>query len=406
MSSIAAAPSTPTSEWLTNSYQSLARTLQSGLGLTAIVSALGRVLSAPVCLVDTRGSILASAPSRAVWNVAEILAWDQSCTDTRRVVVPLNLGGDTVALLCAETAPDPARICSFAADLIVTELSREQARLEGRRELAAQILEDFLRARLADHDAAERLKAIGVDTAKEHRILVGQVRTSEKRLRSIPWNLHTLVEAGRDPYVRAVVDGQVVLVVPASTPVQALASVTFAHLSRLGTDARLGIGGTYPGIAGLRLSYFHARAAATSRPGITANMAMNLGSILMLANLDLPLGSLSREALRPLLDYDLDNGGELVHTLATYLRLDCANLKTASQLFIHRNTLRYRLDQIEALTKRSLSSFQDRMHFWVAIIGLEPGVGMTLGEEDLETPGDGLPPAWQGELGSREGNGR
>ena len=67
----------------------------------------------------------------------------------------------------------------------------------------------------------------------------------------------------------------------------------------------------------------------------------------------LPLDELRRhraEAIGPLLAYDRDHNGALVHTLEVFLRCERNRVKAAEELFIHYNTLRYRLGQIDQLT--------------------------------------------------------
>jgi purine catabolism regulator len=67
----------------------------------------------------------------------------------------------------------------------------------------------------------------------------------------------------------------------------------------------------------------------------------------------LPLEELRRhraEALGPLLEYDRDHNGALVHTLEVFLRCEHNRVRAAEELFIHYNTLRYRLAQIDTLT--------------------------------------------------------
>jgi purine catabolism regulator len=67
----------------------------------------------------------------------------------------------------------------------------------------------------------------------------------------------------------------------------------------------------------------------------------------------LPLEELRRhraEAIGPLLEYDRDHNGALVHTLEVFLRCERNRVKAAEELFIHYNTLRYRLAQIDQLT--------------------------------------------------------
>jgi GAF domain-containing protein len=63
--------------------------------------------------------------------------------------------------------------------------------------------------------------------------------------------------------------------------------------------------------------------------------------------------------------YDLDNGTDLAQTLDTLLANRGSVAKTSSQLFIHRNTLRQRIQRIEELIGQSPERFED----WV-IAGL------------------------------------
>lgn len=355
--------------WIGDTLQSLARAARAEFGISGIVSALSTALQAPASVIDTRGSILASTPSRFEWQVDDIIAHDPATPDKGLVVYPLNVEGETVAFLAARIDSDQGGTCRFAADLISIELSRINARLEGRRELVGQILEDFFHARLGQSDAEQRLSEIGLSNSVEYRVIVGSVKAPQSRLRSFPWNLHTLVGSGREPFIRALINDLVVIIVPADKPVRVIAEAVAERLSRLGSDVRVGVGGNYRGFSGLRLSYYHARTSALSNLGVTEELSLNLSSILLLANLDLPLKTLSDLVLEPLRRYDEQNQGDLTLTLATYLRLDCSSQRASNELFVHRNTLRYRLDQIEQLTGRSLASFQNQMHFWLAIVG-------------------------------------
>jgi DNA-binding PucR family transcriptional regulator len=54
--------------------------------------------------------------------------------------------------------------------------------------------------------------------------------------------------------------------------------------------------------------------------------------------------------LAPLVRYDREHHGDLVKTLDTYLRHGGNSTRTANALYIHRNSLRYRLARIQALT--------------------------------------------------------
>jgi sugar diacid utilization regulator len=64
------------------------------------------------------------------------------------------------------------------------------------------------------------------------------------------------------------------------------------------------------------------------------------------------------DTLGPLLLFDKINKRDLCDTLSTYLNHNCHLVDTANSLFIHRNTLRYRLDRVESILGGSLSDIQ------------------------------------------------
>ena len=76
-----------------------------------------------------------------------------------------------------------------------------------------------------------------------------------------------------------------------------------------------------------------------------------------------------REAVR-IYEYDQENATELLLTLETYL-LQYKSLKAAAdRLYIHRNTMTYRLGCIEKLTKLTLDDPQERLHILLSCIVL------------------------------------
>ena len=56
-----------------------------------------------------------------------------------------------------------------------------------------------------------------------------------------------------------------------------------------------------------------------------------------------------KELVKPLRTYDQEHFGDLTKTLATYLNNSRNATRTADALFIHRNSLRYRLQRIKML---------------------------------------------------------
>jgi purine catabolism regulator len=262
-------------------------------------------------------------------------------------------------------------VLPYAASLVGLELARRQAVLAARRELVGQVIEDIVRAALSEGEAARRLSTFGVDAVRPHTVLLAAAgRDADPggdRLRGLPGGVYPLSAAGAEPVVTAYVGGHLVVVVGEGRPVAEVARQTLGYVTQLGENGRVGIGGAYPGAAGLRWSFYEAREALSRGPGINAPEPLSLPGLL-LASEALPLTELGRAVLAPLLDFDEQGGGgDLVATLRAYLEEDASVARVAARLFVHRNTVRYRLDQIERLTGRSLVSTQDRVQFWLAL---------------------------------------
>lgn len=79
------------------------------------------------------------------------------------------------------------------------------------------------------------------------------------------------------------------------------------------------------------------------------------------------IGTIVEQVLGPVLLHDHAKGSELIHTLEVFLEQERSIAKAAQVLFIHPHTLRYRLDKIEHLTSKRLSSTQDVAEFWWAL---------------------------------------
>jgi purine catabolism regulator len=262
-------------------------------------------------------------------------------------------------------------VLPYAASLVGLELARRQAVLAARRELVGQVIDDIVRATLSEGEAARRLSAFGVDATRPHTVLLAAAGRGAdpggNRLRGLPDGVYPLSAAGAEPVVTAYVGEHLVVVVGEGRPVAEVARRTLGYVTQLGENARVGMGGAYPGAAGLRWSFYEAREALSRGPGINAREPLSLPGLL-LASEALPLTELGRTVLAPLLDFDEQGGGgDLVATLRAYLEEDASVARVAARLFVHRNTVRYRLDQIERLTGRTLVSTQDRVQFWLAL---------------------------------------
>lgn len=71
--------------------------------------------------------------------------------------------------------------------------------------------------------------------------------------------------------------------------------------------------------------------------------------------------------LGPVIAYDTDKGGDLLHSLRVFLEVNRSWQRAASDLFIHKQTLVYRIRKVEELTGLRLDQTDDVTQLWLAL---------------------------------------
>jgi len=349
---------------LLDEHDTLARALLSGRGLGALIGSLHQILGAPAMVVDVYGRVLATAPASAAWPVEQILfAARSGTTGDTPMAVPVSVEDNVVAYLCCRRPRRSADVLPYAVSLVGLELARRQAELAGKRRLAGQVLEDLVRGTISGAEAERRLSPFGIRAEHEHALLAATVDPAggrgdlRKRLVTSPPMTGATTAVLEDCLIAVLEPGQ---------SARAAALLLQDYLARYGPDVRVGIGGWYAGTTGLRWSYYEAHEAMNRGPGINEREQMSLAGLLV-ASEDVPLRDLAVEVLRPLREFDADHAGALVATLRAYLDEDGSVAAVAGRLIVHRNTVRYRIEQIERLTGRSLTRTTDRVQLWLAL---------------------------------------
>lgn len=70
--------------------------------------------------------------------------------------------------------------------------------------------------------------------------------------------------------------------------------------------------------------------------------------------------------LNPLIKYDQKHHGELEKTLYYYLKYDAHQQTMSKELYMHRNTIQYRLGKIKELIGNDLVTFEEKMPYMLA----------------------------------------
>lgn len=145
---------------------------------------------------------------------------------------------------------------------------------------------------------------------------------------------------------------------------------------------RLDLGVSRPtdpgGLAGALRAARYARLLATGLPGDPADPAdrgVRLASgdgatsavMLLSAVPDRLRRSFAGAVLDDVVEYDRRTGADLLVTLRAFLDCNGSWSRTAQQLHLHLNTVRYRITRVEELTDRDLSRMDDRADVYLAL---------------------------------------
>lgn len=143
-----------------------------------------------------------------------------------------------------------------------------------------------------------------------------------------------------------------------------IAKILETEHKKLTTDVHVGIGRVYASPLDIFRSYQEAKSALELGrfSSTSVNFFSNLGLAQILYNHDpYELRVFYQETLGELERYDQENGSDLTNTLEKYLELNCDSQATARELFLHRNTLRYRLKKIKEILDVEIEKFETRL---------------------------------------------
>lgn len=365
----------------------LAEQVIAGKGLQGIADELARLLAEPVAIVDQFGRTLAGAPAstpdawRPLTLPAPSTAPDRSNADAgSRQLTPVAWGHETRAfLITALTPPEralDAALVEIATTGIALELVRVEAATEVERRVRGEVLVDLLEGRLVAADEIERRTLpLGFDLSQPHHVLLMeptllQAPDATVDLRLVVDTIHDSI-AHRNASSAAVAHRNRVAVF---LPSEAQAPTTDSLLrlirwleqvvsTRVG-DVELAVvdAGTFTNVThydrGVALA--HQVLTASRRLGMSAKLvrASDLGVLQVLFESSdiLQLVDFARKAVGPLLDYDRRHHGQLFDTLAAYVDEGGNQTAVARRLFLHPNSVAYRIRRIEDLLGGAIRS--------------------------------------------------
>jgi sugar diacid utilization regulator len=358
--------------------------VESGHGLPEVVRAAARALDASLVLIDRSSSVLAVA-ARSSADERALMA-DAPGVSTHELRV-----GDAVVgrlrLRGRSGEPSPA-LLRLVTTLIASEV--ERLRAPERASEAAQ--EAFLRAvlhrQLTDRgNIVARAAELGVELDGGAAVIV--VRAHHFAPTEDDWRVRVLAAAERA--ARAAAPGSIAAIdeVPADTAGQVLVLAPAAGDTEARRTADAVARELQAALHGFTFSVGYSRVAHDPvdlyRAGNEALLAANVAEgqpageegdgpavlafeatgayRLLLPAMSEDPGELQRfyaETVEPLVAYDEQYETDLVQTLETFLECDGNVANTASRMFTHRHTIRYRLERVRDLSSLDVSSTDGR----------------------------------------------
>ena len=85
--------------------------------------------------------------------------------------------------------------------------------------------------------------------------------------------------------------------------------------------------------------------------------------------------------MRPLADYDRERGGDLLRTLRTFFECGENVSRAAEELFLHRNSVPYRMERVRELTGLDYKDHDQRLALELGLLALEHTLEHTLEHE-------------------------
>lgn len=394
----------------------LTRLLLQDVGLQGIAEFLAGKLNATITIDTDDGAQLAAAPvgSGSRHDIAAVLADDTLQTQIARIIesgragnlvwrgasaiclVPVSTGGPSrPRLWAARNSPecfddDERWAMEGCALLIALERSRVERRAEAEARLTKDLLADLLSPAAMVHAESVMARATALRHAphEPHTLAVFLVPASETcsadtARREAPAELtRSLIDVARDVQPRPVIGSvgdYVVALIPSTTASgpddpasQLLARMVERVRDRTSGSARCVVGATVPSLTkverGLTVVLRAASLVTPASREVTRMADFGVHGLLLESGAGEALREFADATLAPIDQLDEHGSGNILTTLRTWFASNMSNRETGRKLFVHGNTVGYRVKRVATATGLDLTNPADLMTMQLALM--------------------------------------
>ncbi|MFS2247488.1 CdaR family transcriptional regulator [Bacillus sp. A31] len=261
-----------------------------------------------------------------------------------------------------------AELVKMAAELVLEQsflLERIQWRQRIESEIVNQLISD---SDVGDHQLKNRAAWLGMDLDKRRMVIVFQpVPSSEDAVHKM---MHAIqYDKNADDLLGMTFRHELVLLrqpIPDHRLKHVAGQLQRTMEKAVGGQVLVGIGTVADDISRLPLSFEHARDALRLGKTLDPEESIYFLKSYQLERLFLTAGAVEEEIRWTDFYNPLTQEAELAQTLRIYIEEGGDLQRIVDRLFIHRNTLRYRLDKIQALTGKNPRHVKQLMELYMA----------------------------------------
>jgi hypothetical protein len=285
------------------------------------------------------------------YRAALFALWDACAREATRLRVP------------REASLHLARFAMQAMDLVTTQAAeayvREDARVRTQSGRAERDLIERLIGGYAPKERRRHPAAPGLDPAGQLIVVVGRVEQAATPVADALQVAREILEenlsVGRSRPLIAIRHGEIVLITPGSAAARRTTSIRAARQKALddhGTDIRYGVSGPASGFPGVASAYQEATLSlsysSTARPVVALGDLSSLECALISS--DATVKAMIMSKARGLKALPSDELAMVNATVRAFAANDLNVNRAATALFVHANTVRYRLGRIVEAT--------------------------------------------------------
>lgn len=361
----------------------LTREVLDGGGIAGVTSALAKAIRGWAVVLDLHGVALAAAPGPAVARAPRL--WEElresrpekpgfsvSLVDRGDHVSaqPIGARGRVEAFLVMGKGDALGQfdrlVASHALSLLAVELDKSRAVAQAERRMRGDFLDALAAGGLSPDEVARGMRRFGLDPDREVSVVALESGLPPEDL---AWAVEDALSRRPGGFLTAPRDDALYVVLRADGA-DAVEALQRDAAERSRSDVRAGAGSAVrPQDAGRSMREARYALQVCRVEGRAVADFQSLGTYRLLLTLQEPdaLRAFADSILAPLDGYDIEHGGELLTSLRAFLDRGGKWEAAATELFVHRHTLRYRMRKVEELTGRDLTSPHDRMEFWLAL---------------------------------------